>query len=71
MTNINKLTDYSLSEEILNAISHGIGLIVAIVGLVLIIFKAQGALQISSVSIYGGTLVFTRRYPPLITIQKP
>ena len=50
--------DYSFTEELLNTLSHGIGLIVALVGLVLIVLKAQGTMEISTVSIYGGTLVF-------------
>ena len=35
------MADYSIKEEVLNTISHGIGVIVALVGLILIIFKAQ------------------------------
>ena len=49
---------YSGKEELLNTISHGIGLLVAIVGLVLIILKAEGIAEVASVSIYAGTLVF-------------
>ena len=48
---------YSAREEFLNALSHGLGLGIAILGLVLIILKAEGALEVTSVSIYGGTLV--------------
>ena len=49
---------YSGNEELLNTISHGIGLLVAIIGLVLIIVKAEGVAEVASVSMYAGTLVF-------------
>jgi len=48
---------YSTQEELFNSISHGLGLLLAIVGLVLLIIEAQGILQISSVSVYGGSLI--------------
>ena len=49
--------EYSSKEEKLNAFSHGVGLCVALFGLILIISKAESLLALSSVSIYGGTLV--------------
>ncbi|WP_210330668.1 hemolysin III family protein [Aliikangiella sp. G2MR2-5] len=52
-----KSTGYSKTEEFLNTLTHGLGLVVAIVGLVFLILKAKGATAITSVSIYGGTLV--------------
>ncbi len=51
---------YSLGEEIANSITHGIGALLAIVGLVIMIIFAAlfgSILQIVSVSVYGGTLV--------------
>ncbi|MCW8877161.1 MAG: hemolysin III family protein [Kangiellaceae bacterium] len=49
--------EYSKAEEILNTLSHALGFIVAIVGLVLMILKADGSTAITSVSIYGATLI--------------
>ncbi|WP_444994021.1 PAQR family membrane homeostasis protein TrhA [Aliikangiella sp. IMCC44359] len=51
------LSGYSLSEEILNVITHALGLAIAVVGLVHLIIRANNPLEIASVSIYGGTLV--------------
>ncbi len=48
---------YHKTEELLNVITHGIGFVVAVVGLVLLIIRADGALAVSSVGIYGATLV--------------
>ncbi|ELK3679523.1 hemolysin III family protein [Vibrio fluvialis] len=54
-------TAYSVKEEVANAISHGIGLILGIVGLVLLLIKAvdhrADALTIVSMSIYGGSMI--------------
>ncbi|KQH90697.1 PAQR family membrane homeostasis protein TrhA [Vibrio fluvialis] len=54
-------TAYSVKEEIANAISHGVGLILGIVGLVLLLVKAvdhrADALTIVSMSIYGGSMI--------------
>jgi len=55
------VSDYSVKEEVANAISHGIGLILGIVGLVLLLLKAfahsADALTITSMSIYGGSMI--------------
>lgn len=52
---------YSLAEEIANSVSHGIGLVFGIVGLVLLLIQAvgQGAdgLAITSYSLYGGSII--------------
>ncbi|WP_144395487.1 PAQR family membrane homeostasis protein TrhA [Pleionea sediminis] len=53
-----KNSDYSKTEERLNVITHGIGFVVAIVGLVFLVLRADGAMAIASVSVYGATLVF-------------
>lgn len=51
------LPRYSVSEEIMNAISHGIGALLAVAALViLLVFTQHSAINIVSVSIYGGTL---------------
>ncbi|EGR0188647.1 hemolysin III family protein [Vibrio cholerae] len=52
---------YGFKEEVVNAISHGVGLILGIVGLVLLLVKAvdqqADALTITSMSIYGGSMI--------------
>ncbi|KDO15437.1 hemolysin [Vibrio metoecus] len=52
---------YSFKEEVANAISHGVGLLLGIVGLVLLLVKAldhqADALTITSMSIYGGSMI--------------
>ena len=48
---------YSFKEEMLNSISHGAGMIAAIVGLVFMLLRADSALTITSSAIYGATLI--------------
>lgn len=52
---------YSLAEEIANSISHGIGLVFGIVGLVLLLVQAidanANATAIISYSLYGGSMI--------------
>ncbi|VTP77664.1 hemolysin [Leclercia adecarboxylata] len=52
---------YSLAEEIANSISHGVGLVFGIVGLVLLLVQAvdtnASALAITSYSLYGGSMI--------------
>lgn len=52
---------YSLAEEVANSISHGIGFIFGIVGLVLLLSQAIAsqatALAITSYSLYGGSMI--------------
>lgn len=48
---------YSITEEWLNALSHGIGFIVAIVGLVLLLMRSESGLAITASSIYGSSLL--------------
>ncbi|HEX3037768.1 MAG TPA: hemolysin III family protein [Oscillospiraceae bacterium] len=51
------LPSYSVSEEVMNAISHGIGALFAVAALVvLLLVTPHHAKNIVSVSIYGGTL---------------
>ncbi|WP_417870619.1 PAQR family membrane homeostasis protein TrhA [Vibrio furnissii] len=54
-------TAYSVKEEVANALSHGIGFILGIVGLVLLLVKAMDhradALTLVSMSIYGGSMI--------------
>lgn len=56
------LTDgYSVAEEIANSISHGIGCLLGVIGLVLMLDQAidnrAGALAIISYSLYGGSII--------------
>ena len=52
---------YSLAEEIANSISHGIGCIFGIVGLVLLLTQAvemrADSIAITSYSLYGGSMI--------------
>ncbi|PKH25279.1 hemolysin III family protein [Enterobacterales bacterium CwR94] len=53
--------EYPLAEEIANSISHGIGVIFGIVGLVLLLVQAvdtqASAMAITSYSLYGGSMI--------------
>ncbi|MEM9988098.1 MAG: hemolysin III family protein [Pseudomonadota bacterium] len=52
---------HSAFEEILHAVSHGVGIILAIVALVFLILKATAvstAAGVAAVSVYGGTAIF-------------
>lgn len=55
------LSSYSLAEEMANSISHGIGFILGIVGLVLLLVQASDsgadATAITSYSLYGGSMI--------------
>ncbi|WP_432455521.1 MULTISPECIES: PAQR family membrane homeostasis protein TrhA [unclassified Agarivorans] len=48
---------YSEREEKLNVASHGIALLIAIIGLVMLIIKANGLMAVSAVTIYGSALI--------------
>ena len=52
---------YSLAEEVANSISHGIGLVFGIAGLVLLLVQAvdtnASAMAITSYSLYGGSMI--------------
>lgn len=54
-----KIPNYTLSEEIINSLSHGIAAAFSICGLVMLIIKASniGATAISSVTIFGTTMI--------------
>ena len=53
--------EYSLAEEVVNSISHGIGCLLGIIGLVLLLSQASdagaGMLAIISYSLYGGSII--------------
>lgn len=48
---------YSLGEELVNSISHGVGAGLAVAGLVLLILKADRASEIVGVSLYGAFMI--------------
>src|SRR5688572_33191728 len=52
---------YPWAEEIANSLSHGVGLVFGIVGLVLLLVQATGdnasAMAITSYSLYGGSMI--------------
>lgn len=52
---------YSLAEEIANSISHGVGLVLGIIGLILLLTQAEkngaDAIAIASYSLYGATVI--------------
>ncbi len=54
-------TGYSLAEEVANSISHAVGCLLGIIGLVLMLRQAldagADALAIASYSLYGGTII--------------
>lgn len=52
-----KIPKYSLSEEIINSISHGLGGIFSIVALILMLVKSSKPLEYVTISIYGTTMI--------------
>lgn len=52
-----RIPKYTLTEELWNSISHGLAAIFAIVATVLMIVKANTALEYVTVSIYGTTMI--------------
>ena len=52
-----EIPKYSLSEELLSAISHGIGALLSVAALVLCIIRANGSYAVISCIIYGFTSI--------------
>ena len=52
-----KIPKYSLSEELINSISHGLGGIFAIVALILMLVKSNTSLEYVTISIFGTTMI--------------
>ncbi|MCQ1058815.1 PAQR family membrane homeostasis protein TrhA [Photobacterium sp. DNB23_23_1] len=54
-------SEYSVTEEVANSISHGLGMVFGIIGLVLLLIQAVSAgadaLSITSLSIYGASMI--------------
>lgn len=53
--------EYSKNEELVNAITHGVGMVLGIVGLILLLVKAMDlqsdALTLTSMAIYGSSII--------------
>lgn len=49
---------YSVAEEWLNSISHGLACVAAIVGLVFMLLRAENSISVTASAVYGGTLIF-------------
>lgn len=52
-----RMPSYSLTEELINSISHGLAAIAAIVALVLCVLKAETPVAVISSVIYGGIMI--------------
>lgn len=52
-----RVPKYTLAEELISAISHGVGAIFSIVALVLMVVKADTTLEYVTVSIFGTTMI--------------
>ena len=52
-----KLPNYTLKEEIINSISHGIGFVLSIIGLILLLIQNKNKLELVSCIIYGTSLI--------------
>ncbi|WP_416306131.1 PAQR family membrane homeostasis protein TrhA [Neptunicella sp. SCSIO 80796] len=57
MNSVPQLRSYSIAEEWLHSLSHGIGLIVSIVGLVFLLINSETGVAITASAIYGGSLI--------------
>lgn len=51
------IPNYTLGEELINSISHGIGAILSIVALVLMVLKAHGAFYEVCVCLFGASMI--------------
>lgn len=52
-----KIPNYSLAEELINAISHGVGAGLSIAGLVLLIIRSHNSIGVVSSCIYGTCMI--------------
>lgn len=57
MKRSNTIPDYTLKEELINSISHGIGAVFGIVALILMMVRANSALEYVSCAIFGTTMI--------------
>lgn len=47
----------SLGEEVFNAVSHGLGAVLAGIGFVLLLVKARGGMEVAAACVYGASMV--------------
>ena len=52
------IPSYSLEEELLNAISHGLGALLSVAALVLMLSRARNALEVTTAAIFGTSMIF-------------
>ena len=57
MSSESHLTPYSVAEERLNTISHGIAFVISVIGLIYLLLKAKDSIAVSAVSLYGVALM--------------
>lgn len=48
---------YTLGEELINAISHGVGALLSVAALVMMLLKAKGPLEMSCAMVFGVTMI--------------
>lgn len=51
------IPDYTMGEEIFNAVSHGLGALLGVAALVLMVIKAHGVLPETAVSLFGAAII--------------
>lgn len=52
-----KIPKYSLVEELINSISHGVGGVLAIIGTILMLIKADTPMEYVTISIFGTSMI--------------
>lgn len=52
-----RIPNYSLGEELINSISHGLGALLSIAGLVILLVNSHSAMAAVTSSIYGSTMI--------------
>ncbi len=57
MKRSNTIPHYTLGEELINSISHGIGAVLAIIALVLMMIKSNSATKYVMCAIFGTTMI--------------
>lgn len=57
MPHSHKYTTYPAAEERINILSHGLGLILSLVALLMLTLKADGMLQVVSVAVFAASLI--------------
>ena len=72
-----KIPNYSFSEEMINSISHGVGGILSIVGLIIMLINVQNKITFTSYFIYGMSLILLyliscvyHAIPPYLKLKK-